>query len=92
MDKYIIVKVRDADAEFPSQPYKDLTTGKWVIPSTNVGKIRKAIHTVAREQFISEADMVTHTAFMTPSESDMVARIFETAMARAKRPRFNPFT
>lgn len=91
MEKYIIVKVRDADAEFPSQPYKDLVTGKWRIPSTNVGKIRKAIHAASEEQFISCADMVTHTRFMTAQESAEVARIFETALARAKRPRTNPF-
>jgi hypothetical protein len=92
MEKYIIVKVRDADAEFPSSPYKDLVTGKWHIPLTNLGKIRKAIHTVAEEHFISEADMVTHTWFMTKAESDAIARIFETAMSRAKRRTTNPFT
>lgn len=92
MEKYIIVKVRDADAEFPSSPYKDLVTGKWCIPSTNMGKIRKAIHDAAEEQFISEADIVTHNRFMTARESADIARIFETAMARAKRPATNPFT
>lgn len=92
MEKYIIVKVRDADAEFPSSPYKDLVTGKWRIPATNVGKIRKAIHDAAKEQFISEADMVTHTRIMTAKESADVAMIFEQAMARAKRQATNPFT
>ena len=91
MEKYIIVRVRDAEDEFPSQPYKDLETGKWVIPNTNVGKIRRAIHATSKEQFISAADMITHTRFMTAQESAEVARIFETAMARAKWPKSNPF-
>lgn len=92
MEKYIIVKVRDADAEYPSKPYKDLVTGKWHIPLTNLGKVRKAIHTVCTEQFISAADMVTHTQYMTQAESEQVARIFNTAMERAKRRTTNPFT
>jgi hypothetical protein len=84
MEKYIIVKVRDANAEFPSQPYKDLVTGKWSIPLTNLGKIRKAIHAVCAEQFISAADLVTHASYMTQDETEAVARIFNRAMERAK--------
>ena len=84
MEKYIIVKVRDANAEFPSKPYADPATGNWHIPTTNLGKIRKAIHAVCEQQFISAADMVTHTRFMTREETETVARIFNRAMERAK--------
>ena len=81
-EKYIIVKVRDADREIPTRAVAE--RGKVVIPSTSVGHLRKAIHAKAAEQFISEADIVTHTQYMSQEDSDTVARIFERAMKRAK--------
>lgn len=72
-DKYIVVKVRDADAR--------LTPGS---ANTNLGSIRKAIHERAEARGNSIADMVTHTGFMTEEESADIARIFEGAMNRAK--------
>lgn len=85
MDKYIVVRVEDADrnAAFPAieNPWK-----------TNLGMVRKAIHEVAETRGVQIADMPTHTlhadyhpAYLTKKESDDIARIFETAMARAKR-------
>ena len=86
MDKYIVVRVEDADrnAAFPA------LENPW---NTNLGMVRKAaIHEVAENRGVHIADMPTHTlhadyhpAYLTKKESDDIARIFETAMARAKR-------
>lgn len=73
-DKYVLVKVRDADSK--------MNPGS---ANTNLGKIRKAIHEKAKDNDISIADMVTHTRFMTADESERVTSIFETAMNRCKR-------
>lgn len=72
MDKYIIVKVRDAGA----------SNGKF---QTNLGLMRKAIHQASQEHDISTADMVTHTAFFPPEDSAKVQAIFETNMDKAKK-------
>ncbi len=82
-DKYILVKVRDATSEMP--PNVIVERGQVFLPTSNLAKVRKAIHKVSEEQFISVADMVTHSAFMTDHETEQVTRIFETAMARVKR-------
>jgi hypothetical protein len=81
-EKYIIVKVRDADSAMPPSPV--VVGGRVVLPTTPVSHIRRAIHKVTEDQFLSAADMVTHTRFMTREESDTVARVFEKAMRRAK--------
>lgn len=84
MDKYIVVKVEDADrnAAFPDieKPWR-----------TNLGMVRKAIHDVAEGSGMHIADMPTHTphadyhpAYFTKKESEDIARIFEAAMARAR--------
>jgi hypothetical protein len=84
-DKYILVKVRDATSEMP--PNVVVARGKVIMPTTPIAHVRKAIHKVAEDQFLSIADMVTHTRFMTQEESDTVARVFEKAMKRAKERR-----
>ena len=84
MEQYIIVKVRDSQVEWPPYPYRG-EDGKYHTPSSNLGKVRKAIHKVSKDEHISLADMVTHTMFMTQAESDKVKEIFETAMSRGKR-------
>lgn len=87
MEQYIIVKVRDAKACIPDKPV--IYNGSIEVwPHSNLAKIRRAIHDTAEEQFISVADLVTHTVFMTKEESDTVSRIFNQAMARAKQASF----
>jgi hypothetical protein len=83
MDKYIIVKIRDADGR----------NGRF---NSNMGAMRKAIHQASRDLDISAADMVTHTSFFPTEDSATVATIFETNMAKAKKAadeynRLNPF-
>lgn len=73
-DKYILVKVRDAEAYIAPRSFH-----------TKLGKIRKAIHSTAEDHDISMADMVTHSLCMTADETRQVTDIFETAMARVKR-------
>lgn len=84
MDKYIVVRVKDADrnADFPA------IEKPW---STNLGIVRKAIHEVGESRGIRIADMPTHTlnadyhpSFFTTKESNDIAMIFETALRRAK--------
>lgn len=72
-DKYIVVKVRDADER--------MAAGSYI---TNLGAMRKALHERSEERGNSIADMVTHTRFMTEEESADITRIFETAMSRNK--------
>jgi hypothetical protein len=85
MEQYIIVKVKDSKAEFPSKPYRDPSTGRWFLPDTNLAKVRKAIHEASKEQFIGLADMVTHTPYMSKEDSETIAEIFNRNMERAKR-------
>jgi len=73
-DKYILVKVRDAETP--------VTPGSY---TTKLGKMRKAIHLTSDIHDISVADMVTHSLSMTAEETEQVANIFDTAMERAKR-------
>lgn len=72
MDKYIIVKVRDADGR----------NGRF---NSNMGAMRKAIHQASRDLDISTADMVTHTPLFPDEDSTKVATIFETNMEKAKK-------
>lgn len=83
MEKYIIVKVRDSDSCFPEKPVFHNGTIVW--PHSNLAKIRKAIHSTSKEQFISAADMVTHTAYMSKEDSETIAEIFNRNLERAKR-------
>lgn len=86
MDQYIIVKVRDAKECFPEKPV--VHNGICIMPDSNVAKIRKAIHRTAEEQFISAADMVSHSIFMGRDETETINRIFNDAMTRAKKSKF----
>lgn len=82
MDKYIVVRVKDAERNslFPEveNPAR-----------TNMGVIRTAIHDAGKDRGISIADIPTHAradhpAFFTAEESNDIAMIFETALRRAK--------
>lgn len=83
MDKYIVVKVKDAERNslFPEveNPAR-----------TNMGVVRAAIHDVGKDRGIGIADIPTHArfdhhpAFFTAEESNDIAMIFETALRRAK--------
>lgn len=73
MDNYIIVKVSN---ERPSRSNGFLSP---------IGRIRRAIHRVSEDFGYDIADLVTHSRlYMTREESDEVARIFESAMGRAR--------
>ena len=82
MEQYIIVKVRDAKACFPEKTI--VHNGTVIIPHSNLAKVRRAIHDVCEEQFISAADIVSHSIFMTKEETETINRIFNDAMGRAK--------
>jgi hypothetical protein len=71
MDKYILVKIKDAGL---SRRYV-----------TGVGKVRKAIHTVAEEEGINVADIVSPSFSVTDEESKALEKIFTDVMDRAKK-------
>ena len=81
-DRYILVKVRDASATFPEKPV--VFEDGLVYPESNFAKIRKAIHAKSKEQFISVADICSHSVYMTENETQQLENIFNQVMARAK--------
>ena len=81
-DRYILVKVREPQASFPGKPV--VVNGTMVLPHTNFAKIRKAIHEKSQEQFISVADICSHSAYMTDDETQQLEDIFNRVMARCK--------
>ena len=84
MEQYIIVKVREPKLQWPPYVYRD-ENGQYQMPTSNLARVRKAIHGVSKSDFVNLADIVSHTPWMTQEETDTIARIFDTAMARAKR-------
>lgn len=84
MEKYLVVKVYDSDRNSLFPEVVDPAT-------TNMGVVRKAIHDLGKDRGIHIADMPTHArladhhpAFFTTEESEEIAKIFETALRRAK--------
>lgn len=89
MDKYIIVKVRNAEAKWPPYPHWDVERKRYMMPFEAHARMRQAIHAAYKTEAVNGADMVTHSPWMTKDESETVKRIFETAMARAKGVRYD---
>lgn len=83
-DKYIIVKVENAETKWPPYPHWDVERKQYRMPFTAHARMRQAIHAAYVDEGVDGGDMVTHTPWMTEQESETVKRIFETAMARAK--------
>lgn len=81
-DRYILVKVREPNAAFPGKAV--VVNGTVIMPHTNFAKIRKAIHEKSEEQFISVADICSHSMFMTDAETQQLEDIFNRVMARCK--------
>lgn len=84
MRKYLIVRVEEADEEFPSKPV--ISKGVVEMPRTNMGRIRNAVHEAADTHFIHVSDAPTHSMFkmFTPEEESMIEEIFETALERVR--------
>jgi hypothetical protein len=83
MDKYLIVKVPDADATY-EEPVTFMGTTKW-LPHTQLGRIGSAVRIASEKHFVGASWMATHGIGMTQEESETVARIFENVYARARR-------
>lgn len=87
MDKYLIVKVPDADATY-EEPVTFMGTTKW-LPRTVLSRIGAAVRIASEEHFVGASWMATHSGGMTREESETVARIFEDVFdrARARNPK-----
>lgn len=87
MDKYLIVKVPDADTTY-EEPVTFFGTTKW-LPQTVLSKINSAVRIASEEHFVGASWMSTHSTSMTKEESETVARIFEDVFdrARARNPK-----
>lgn len=82
MDKYLIVKVPNADATY-EEPVTFMGQTKW-LPRTTMSRIGEAVRLASEKHFVGASWMGTHNWLLTTEESETVARIFEDASERAR--------
>lgn len=82
MDKYLIVKVPDADHMY-EEPITFNGQTK-MIGYTVLSRIGAAVRLASEKHFVGASWMVTHSYGMTVDESEIVAAIFERVSERAR--------
>lgn len=89
MDKYLIVKVPDADYKY-EEPMTFMGQTR-MVGRTVMSRIGEAVRLASEKHFVGASWVATHSSGMTIAESEQIAEIFARVEKRARAANPNKY-